>query len=166
MVPVPRIAMRAPLLHRPEPPLPPGVRIRPFALEDMRPFGDLMADAYAGTVDDHGEPREWHQVEAERVVAGDFGPLDRGSSLVATTTLGALIGASIVTEHRALPLLAFALIAPGWRNQGLGTALFVRSANLLAAAGHREWTLAVTVGNPARRLYERLGFQPDVTVLG
>jgi ribosomal protein S18 acetylase RimI-like enzyme len=24
-----------------------------------------------------------------------------------------------------------------------------------------EWTLAVTVGNPAQRLYERLGFRVD-----
>ena len=48
-----------------------------------------------------------------------------------------------------------------WRNQGVGTALIVRSGNLLAAQGATAWTLAVTVGNPAQRLYERLGFRVD-----
>jgi ribosomal protein S18 acetylase RimI-like enzyme len=27
--------------------------------------------------------------------------------------------------------------------------------------GATEWTLAVTVGNPAQRLYERVGFRID-----
>ena len=58
-------------------------------------------------------------------------------------------------------LLAFALVAPAWRNRGLGTALLLRSGNRLAAKGETEWTLAVTVGNPAQRLYERLGFRVD-----
>ena len=160
---MPRVTypMRAPLHVRPEPPLPDGTLVRPFTADDARPFGDLMADAYAGTVDDPGEPRAWHHEEARRTIAGDFGRVDWGSSLVATTPAGALIGASIVTEHRQLPLLAFAVVAAGWRNHGLGAALIVRSANRLAAAGHLEWTLAVTVGNPAQRLYERLGFTID-----
>jgi GNAT superfamily N-acetyltransferase len=160
---MPRIStpMRAPLRIRPEPPLPDGVTVRAFAPGDGRAFGDLMADAYARTVDDHGEPRSWHRTEAQRAIAGDFGAVDWGSSLVAATIAGALVAASVVTEHRGLPLLAFAVTAPGWRNHGLGTALLVRTANRLAAAGHDEWALAVTVGNPARRLYERLGFTVD-----
>jgi GNAT superfamily N-acetyltransferase len=156
--------MRAPLAVRPEPPLPDGARVRPFAASDVGAFGDLMADAYAGSVDDHGEPRSWHREEAQRTLRGDFGRLHAGSSLLAVTPAGALVGASIVTEHRGLPLLAFALVAPGWRNHGLGRALIVRSGNLLAAEGHAAWTLAVTVGNPARRLYERLGFEEDETL--
>lgn len=156
--------MRAALAVRSEPPLPDGARVRSFAASDLLAFGDLMADAYAGTVDDHGEPRAWHRHEARRMLDGDFGALNAGSSLVATTATGALIGASIVTEHRGLPLLAFAVVAPGWRNHGLGQALIVRSANRLAADGHEAWTLAVTVGNPAQRLYERLGFAEDETL--
>jgi GNAT superfamily N-acetyltransferase len=153
--------MRAPLRPRPEPPLPEGVVVRAFTPADERPFGDLMADAYAGTIDDPGEPRSSHRAEARRTVAGEYGAVDWGSSLVAVTIAGALVAASVVTDNRGLPLLAFAMTAPGWRNHGLGTALLVRTANRLHAAGHEQWTLAVTVGNPAQRLYERLGFTVD-----
>ena len=153
--------MRAELRARPEPPLPEGVAVRAFTAEDTRAFGDLMADGYAGTIDDHGEPRAFHRSEARRAVAGHFGAIDWGSSLVAVTPVGPLVSAAIVTQHRGAAFLAFAVTAPGWRNHGLGTALLIRSANLLVAAGHDHWALAVTVGNPAQRLYERLGFVID-----
>ena len=71
------------------------------------------------------------------------------------------VGTTVVTWDRGHLLLAFALVAPEWRNRGLGTALIIRTANRLAAEGATEWTLAVTVGNPAQRLYERLGFRVD-----
>ena len=74
---------------------------------------------------------------------------------------GGWIGTTVVTSDRGQLLLAFALVAPEWRNQGVGTALIVRSGNLLAAGGATAWTLAMTVGNPAQRLYERLGFRVD-----
>ena len=153
--------MRAALHARPEPPLPDGVVVRRFTAEDTQAFGDLMADGYAGTIDDHGEPRAFHRLEAGRAVAGHFGAIDWGSSLVAATTAGALVSAAIVTQHLRGPFLAFAVTAPGWRNHGLGTALLIRSGNRLVAAGHGDWALAVTVGNPAQRLYERLGFVID-----
>lgn len=47
------------------------------------------------------------------------------------------------------------LIAPEWRGRGIGGALL---AALLAQAGC-EVALNVAKGNPARRLYERLGFR-------
>ena len=55
----------------------------------------------------------------------------------------------MVTLDRAHLLLAFALVSPEWRNRGVGTALVIRSGNRLSAMGATEWTLAVTVGNPA-----------------
>ena len=70
-----------------------------------------------------------------------------------------------MTWDRGHLLLAFVLVAPEWRNQGLGTALIIRTANHLAARGATEWTLAVTDGSPAQRLYERLGFRVDRTLL-
>jgi GNAT superfamily N-acetyltransferase len=120
-----------------------------------------MVVAYAGTVDDHGQARAFHEAEAQRTVAGHYGEVRWDASLVAHTADDGCVGTTVVTRDRGHLLLAFALVVPQWRNQGLGTALLVRSGNRLTAMGATEWTLAVTVGNPAQRLYERLGFRVD-----
>jgi GNAT superfamily N-acetyltransferase len=56
-----------------------------------------------------------------------------------------------------VPELAVAVL-PQWRDRGVGSALLRR---LLAAAGerHTRVSLSVNAANPARRLYERLGFR-------
>jgi ribosomal protein S18 acetylase RimI-like enzyme len=120
-----------------------------------------MLVAYAGTVDDHGQPPGFHEAEAQRTMAGRYGEVQWDASLLAHTSGDESVGTTLVTRDRGHLLLAFALVAPQWRNQGVGTALIVRSSNRLAAKGAPEWTLAVTVGNPAQRLYERLGFRVD-----
>ena len=50
-------------------------------------------------------------------------------------------------------------VAPEWRGQRLGAHLVVRSLTALRAAGSRKVWLSVNVDNPARDLYERLGFR-------
>jgi GNAT superfamily N-acetyltransferase len=119
-----------------------------------------MADAYRGTVDDHGEDETWHRAEAAKTLQGHFGAVVWHASPVAVDG-GKLAGACLVTDDGPYLLLAFALVAPRWQGRGVGTTLIARRAQALLAAGHREWTLAVTAGNPARRLYERLGFVGD-----
>jgi GNAT superfamily N-acetyltransferase len=153
--------MRASLRESGEPPLPTGVAVRPLTPEDTRRLAILMVVAYAGTVDDHGQPRTFHEAEPQRTIAGDYGEVQWDASLLAHTADDGSVGTTVVTRDRGHLLLAFALVVPEWRNQGLGTALLVRSGNRLAATGATEWTLAVTVGNPAQRLYERLGFRVD-----
>lgn len=56
------------------------------------------------------------------------------------------------------PELSVALL-PGWRGRGIGSELLIA---LLAYADARypAVSLSVDPANPARRLYERLGFQP------
>jgi RimJ/RimL family protein N-acetyltransferase len=56
-----------------------------------------------------------------------------------------------------LSILDIALL-PVWRNRGLGTQI-IREIQAEAHAGQVPVTLHVAVGNPARRLYERLGFR-------
>jgi predicted N-acetyltransferase YhbS len=137
------------------------VTVRQLQRSETLALGRLMVVAYAGTFDDRGQPRSSFESEAARTIAGEYGPVQWDASLVAEAPEGDMIGATVVTHDRGHLLLAFALVAPAWRNRGLGTALIVRSGNRLAAAGHSEWTLAVTTGNPAQHLYERLGFHVD-----
>jgi len=51
-------------------------------------------------------------------------------------------------------------VLPAWRGQGLGTRCLLALAGQAAAAG-RVLSIQVEIHNPARRLYERLGFVAD-----
>ena len=121
-----------------------------------------MAAAYRGTVDDHGESSQWHDLEARATVNDHYGTVIWPASLVMAVAGGReLVATSIVTVYRGSPLLAFLLVEPSWQGRGAGTQLLRRSAATLVSQGCTEWTLAVTDGNPAQRLYERSGFVVD-----
>ena len=55
------------------------------------------------------------------------------------------------------PELAIALFEE-YRNKGIGTQLMRQMIELLQAKGYSQVSLSITKGNPAVRLYERLGF--------
>jgi GNAT superfamily N-acetyltransferase len=84
-----------------------------------------MVVAYSGTFDDRGQTRSFHESDAARTIAGEYGAVQWDASLLAEAPEGDVIGATVVTHDRGHLLLAFALVAPAWRNQGLGTALIV-----------------------------------------
>src|SRR3954451_24393413 len=125
--------MRAVLRRSAEPPLPMGVVVRRLRPDDASALGSLMVSAYAGTVDDHGQPPEFHASEARRTIAGEYGPVEWDASLLATFDQQ-LIGATVVTLDRGHLLLAFALVSPEWRNRGVGTALVIA-----AVIGSAPW---------------------------
>ena len=58
-----------------------------------------------------------------------------------------------------VPELAIAVIA-GRRHEGIGRRLLVDLIEASEAQGHPSLSLTVNHGNPARRLYEAVGFQP------
>jgi ribosomal protein S18 acetylase RimI-like enzyme len=72
-------------------------------------------------------------------------------------------GNSFVAED--IPCLAIAVRADA-RGVGIGTELLRRLIARLTDAGCAALTLAVEVDNPARRLYPRVGFVPDVELNG
>jgi GNAT superfamily N-acetyltransferase len=140
-----------------EMPAHPLANIRSLSADQASAVGTLLFDAYLGTVDDHGEAESWHRAEAERTFAGEFGEVVWQASKAAVVD-DRLVGATVVTFEYGRILLAFALVQPQLQSQGLGTSLIAASARALLDLGHSEWTLAVSRGNPARHLYERLGF--------
>ncbi|OJY49529.1 MAG: hypothetical protein BGP03_13550 [Pseudonocardia sp. 73-21] len=140
--------------------LPEGLVQRHVAESDVELLGRLMADGYRGTMDDTGEDDAWHHTEAAATLQGHYGAVLWDASFVAVNG-PQLAGTCLVTDGGSHLLLAFAIVVPEWRNRGVGAALIAESARALLGASHVEWTLAVTDDNPARRLYERLGFVPD-----
>ena len=153
------VAMRAPLpMSRPAA-LPAGFELRQLRPDDETALGQLMYDAYRGGVEDHGETPEHHAAEAIKTIDGGYGPMIwaaswcvlRGGEVVATTVVNDW-------DDVGETGLSFVLTHPTARGRGLATSLICRSAEVLTAAGHRDWVLAVVPDNPALRLYERLGF--------
>jgi GNAT superfamily N-acetyltransferase len=140
---------------------PPGYR-----LTDVdRPAADLM-DAYlaafpAGHVDHRPDPRP----DLEKDLAGvEFGGLLRGSGL-AVGDGGAVVGAILLGTLPGEPPFNGPWVIELFRHpahRGIGRALLERALALVAGPA---LGLMVTEGNPARALYEALGFRLVQTAL-
>ena len=92
---------------------------------------------------------------------GVWGPVVWDASLAAELDSLVISAAIVVRDsaHDGLPLLAFALTDPGHQRRGIGQRLIEESIARLDSNGVHELHLAVTPGNPAVRLYQRLGFE-------
>lgn len=71
----------------------------------------------------------------------------------------------VVTDRDGLPWIATVFRQTGSRYAGLGSVLLRRVLAGAAARGLAEIALAVSDANPARGLYEKLGFQLTRTSL-
>ena len=99
--------------------------------------------------------------DADAALAGTWGPVIGEASLAAVSEDDLVTAVITVRDakHDMLPLLAFALTEPAWQRRGIGEWLIQESIARLASLGVSEIHLAVTRGNPAQRLYERIGFR-------
>ncbi len=145
-----------------------SVAIEPISIARLHDYASVMCRAYAGDHPDH-EPGDDDPSVAAAVLDGylrgdDLGPLIGTASMQAATSAGEVIGAIIVSEFAPGnaaprgPWVTDLFVDPSWAGRGIGAAIVVRSVAELAERGDRALGLAVTVGNPAQRLYDRLGF--------
>ncbi len=93
-----------------------------------------------------------------------LGPVLACSALVVDETDRVVAGA-IVTDRDGLPWVADVFRQPGARYAGLGASLLRRVLGAAAADGLTDISLVVSDANPARRVYEKLGFQLTGTSL-
>ncbi len=82
---------------------------------------------------------------------------DEGASILLTE--GSDVGWLYCIETRFAIHLGHLYLAPEKRNRGLGTS-FLTWMTDRARRKHKDFTLDVMKNNPARALYERLGFKP------
>jgi ribosomal protein S18 acetylase RimI-like enzyme len=93
------------------------------------------------------------------------GPWMPHASWHAVDRSGRVVAAAVITNaptspaFNAGPFVTDVFVHPDMAGRGIGVELLMRAMAVLAADGHRAITLVVTVTNPARRVYERLGFR-------
>lgn len=135
----------------------PRPRLRPITAEDAETLAGL-ADA----LNRHFDPT------AETLDPGNFAPLLAGSpsflhGLIAENADGVAVGYALTQDffdtdrgHMALWLLDL-YIAPDHRGRGTGRRMLAALARRARGRGMAMVGLAAYRGNPARRLYERIG---------
>ena len=141
--------------------LPGGIELRACATAD-RPF---LLELYASARADELRPVPWADEEKAAFVKMQFDAQDTAYRLAYptgefllivdhSTPIGRLYLGRLPGELRIIDLT----LSPGRRGRGIGTALVER---VLARADRERLvvTLHVEPWNPARRLYERLGFE-------
>jgi GNAT superfamily N-acetyltransferase len=129
---------------------------------DKEALAVLLYAAYRGTIDDEGDSFADALVEIERTFHGDYGRLLPETSFVVED--GEFLSSACLVsffEPHAAPLVVFLITRPEAKRRGLARQLLEQSINALLDAGTSRLTLFITDGNePAKRLYEALGFRP------
>jgi GNAT superfamily N-acetyltransferase len=144
------------------------VRCRPAGGEDLSFLAAMLGEAAVWrpdkrtpTVDEVlADPRYamylagWPRPGDHGLVAEQEGPL--GAAWYRTYT-ERNHGHGFVAED--IPELAIAVVASR-RLEGIGRLLLIRLIEASEVQGYAALSLSVNLGNPARRLYESVGFQP------
>ena len=110
----------------------------------MKPLTEAVAD--------------WNEPVQYRIV--EQAVTDPGTSILRADKID--VGWVQVEEGRQVVLLKQLFLLPAARNRGLGTS-FLTWMKERAERKRKDLTLDVLTNNPARRLYERLGFKPVKT---
>jgi GNAT superfamily N-acetyltransferase len=153
----------------PAPTVADGFSVAPMNPDRAAEYGGVVSRAYPPEHPDH-EPADSDASSAAQgileVIRGEsMGPWIAGASLHIADLSNRIVGLILVTETTASgtsvarPFVTDICVDPAEAGRGLGTALLAASAGRVADLGWSTLTLAVTVGNPAQRVYERLGFR-------
>lgn len=161
------LTMELDLRSGPPPARPCAVPIGPMEVARTADYGAIVSRAYPPGHPDH-EPSDAEPEGAARTVAAllrgeHVGPWLPAASFDARDD-DRVLGAVLISEmppsttYAGGPWVTEIFVEPDAAGRGIGGALLARAATALVAAERPTLGLAVTVGNPAHRLYEALGF--------
>ncbi|GAA3367575.1 hypothetical protein GCM10020367_66460 [Streptomyces sannanensis] len=165
-------SMQRDLVSDPPPPdwsslsLPDGLRVVPCDRGARELFPAWRA-AFSPEHPDHYRGSDAQALDAELtpLLAGDvLGPV-MSCSRLAVDEADRVVAGVIVTNRDGLPWIATVFRRPGPRHSGLGSRLLRRVLADAASHGLTEIALVVSDANPARGLYEKLGFRLTSTSL-
>ncbi|HKW43148.1 MAG TPA: GNAT family N-acetyltransferase [Thermoplasmata archaeon] len=141
---------------------PEGVRLVPPEENEVAGLTKFLMEVYDGHIEQAfglhaGSEAEWRDY-VTGLFKGDSGRFMPDASYVALDE-GRLIGAILITDWMAMPLVAELGVAKARRGKGLGRALLAAAMNRLAQRDSPRIALYVTIGNdPAIDLYTSMGF--------
>jgi GNAT superfamily N-acetyltransferase len=144
---------------------PPGYTLRGWQAHDLRAAADVIYRANVGTLDAQIIP-ELRALEGvhhivRQTVGGRYGAFDAEASGVILDSEGEAAGVTLATRRRSgQGFTAEICVLPEHRRHGLARALLARTHACLMTGGVTTAMLGVTGGNPARRLYESMGYTP------
>jgi len=148
-----------------EPPLPPGVTLRPLRRDDLPAAAEIIFRSHVGSPDaalnlTYSTPATCRTFVDTLVVRSGCGRFDPEASRLAEGPWGP-IGVLIASRlARANGHVCQVSVAPEAQGRGLGAALMTVALRAFREQGLASATLSVTVGNErAHRLYELLGFR-------
>jgi ribosomal protein S18 acetylase RimI-like enzyme len=134
---------------------------RAISENDSEILGEIMLEAYRGTIDSEGETLEDAIEEAKGTLDGKYGKFLWDASMIAV--VDSHPAAAILftwSEKDNMPLLAFSMTHVKFKGQGLATKLIKAGLSKLSESNHKECCLVVTEGNePAFSIYKKIGFQ-------
>ena len=146
------------------PPDVPGVSFRPWEDGDAPHLAEAFLGAYGAGHPDQREPDTEKAGEYLLHTAEDPDNPCMSGTLVAVHE-GAPVAAALVLRSDHVPGWCGPWLMNTFRSprapKGLGAAMLTRSLHEVRDAGGPHMGLAVTAANPARRVYQRLGFVDD-----
>jgi ribosomal protein S18 acetylase RimI-like enzyme len=138
------------------------VRLRP-AEEADRPF---LVDLYASTREQELAQVDWDDAQKRAFIEHQFTAQDAhyrqnypGATLDVIEVDGERAGRLYVFRGKGDIRIMDIALAPPFRGRGIGTQLLRALVDEADASG-RKLSIHVEYNNPARSLYQRLGFQP------
>jgi ribosomal protein S18 acetylase RimI-like enzyme len=143
--------------------LPPGIELRPTEPDDR----DFLLSVYGSTRAEELSLVRWTDADKAAFIASQFEAQDTyyrqmypDAQFLVVRVEGKRVGrlylARIEDEFRVIDIA----LLPAHRRRGIGSALMASIAGLADREG-RSVTLHVEPWNPAKRLYERLGFATE-----
>ncbi len=135
--------------------MPLSFELRPAKPSDLDFCWPIYRDAMRPLTEALGS---WNEASQQRLIADAVA--DAGTSILRQHEDDA--GWLQVEETRHIVHLQQLFVLPAVRNRGLGTS-FLTWMKERAERKRKDLTLEVMTNNPARRLYERLGFKPIST---
>ena len=128
---------------------------------DRPALGEVMYEAYRGTLDYSGETLEESSLEIAQTLDGKYGAIISQACLVVEAD-GKIASAVIFNwfEREKMPLMTFSMTRDSQKGKGYAKKLIRAGLGVLAREKYSECCLVVTDGNePALSIYKSLGFR-------